>query len=72
MFIQPAVSRLETEWQVGHILQLNVGYEEIRSFGDSLQVTQTPTFILFDGQGREIQRWVGEAPTTDELPSPIS
>jgi len=69
MLVSPAVRGLEAEWQGGNFLRLNVGYERIRAIGDSLQVTRTPTFILFNAQGQELQRWIGEAPALDRLPT---
>lgn len=69
MLVLPAVRGLEAEWQGGIIMRLNVSFDVVRTIGNSLQVERTPTFILFDAQGQEIQRWVGEAPSVDDLPS---
>ena len=64
----PAVGRIEEEWTSGRVLRLNVSSETVKMYADSLEIKQTPTFILFDQKGREIKRWVGTAPKLTDLP----
>ncbi len=64
---RPLVQRLEQEWTAGQFVTLDVMDPQIRAFGYEVGFEVTPTFILFDAQGREVQRWVGRAPSLDEL-----
>lgn len=68
----PAVSRIAKEWKTGKVLRLNVGEfvgsKANQRFADRIGVQTTPTFILFDKDGQEQCRWVGEAPTLSDLP----
>lgn len=65
---RPLVKRLDQEWVGGRIVTLDVMKPRIRDYGDSVGFEVTPTFILFDATGNEVQRWVGRAPTLEELP----
>ncbi len=64
---RPLVQRLEREWAGGQVVTLDVMDPQIRRFGDEVGFEVTPTFILFDAQGQELQRWVGRAPALEEL-----
>ncbi len=67
---QPLVQRLEREWSDGQVVTLDVMDPQIRAFGTEVGFEVTPTFILFDAQGDEVQRWIGRAPGLDELQHP--
>jgi hypothetical protein len=62
------VQRLEREWTGGQVVTLDVMAPQIRLYGAEVGFEVTPTFILFDAQGREMQRWVGRVPGLAELP----
>lgn len=64
---RPLVQRLEKEWRGGRVVTLDVMDPQIRRFGDEVGFEITPTFILYDTQGQELGRWVGRAPTVEEL-----
>jgi hypothetical protein len=40
----------------------------VRTFGQQIGFETTPTFVLYDGNGHEMRRWVGSPPSLDELP----
>jgi thioredoxin-related protein len=61
------VQRLEEEWASGQVVTLDAMDPRIRAFGEEVDFQVTPTFILFDSQGSEIRRWVGRAPSLEEL-----
>jgi len=61
------VQRLDEEWSAGQIVTLDVMDAAIREFGDQVGFEVTPTFILYDAAGNEINRWVGRAPGLEEL-----
>ena len=52
---------------MGTIVTLDIMDPEIREFGEQVGFEVTPTFILFDTDGREVKRWVGRAPTLGDL-----
>lgn len=62
------MQRLEREWSGGQVVTLDIMDPQIRQFGAEVGFEVTPTFILFDAQGNEVQRWTGHAPRLDELP----
>jgi len=64
---RPLVQRLEQQWTTGQVVTLDVMDPQIRRFGAEVDFEVTPTFILFDPQGREVQRWVGRVPAVAEL-----
>lgn len=68
MIVIPAVGRITETWTAGRTLRLNLAIEANKDFAESLKVTDTPTFILFDASGEEQQRWVHDAPIVAELP----
>ena len=65
---RPLVQRLEREWTGGQVVTLDVMDPQIRLYGAEVGFEVTPTFILFDAQGHEVQRWVGRVPGLAELP----
>lgn len=64
---RPAVQRLAEAWTGGRLVSLDVMDPDIRRFGDEVGFEITPTFILYDTRGQELGRWVGRAPTVEEL-----
>jgi hypothetical protein len=68
MFQIPAVGRVAAEWKAGRVLRLNTLSQVNREYADSISVADTPAFILFDPAGREMQRWMREAPAVADLP----
>lgn len=68
MLVIPAVSRISDTWTTGRTVRLNMAIEVNKAYAESLKVSETPTFILFDASGREQNRWSGEAPSLAELP----
>jgi hypothetical protein len=65
--MKPIVDGLERDWETGHIVRLEFTEPAVRAFGDRVGFEITPTFILYDGNGQEIRRWVGNPPGLDEL-----
>ncbi|MER2599425.1 MAG: hypothetical protein ABTQ73_07895 [Caldilineales bacterium] len=61
------MQRLEQQWTAGKVVTLDVMEAPIRQFGAEVGFEVTPTFILFDPQGRELKRWTGRIPTVGEL-----
>ncbi|WP_322801674.1 hypothetical protein [Thermoflexus sp.] len=61
--------RIEREWRKGQVLYVEALSPAGRSFGRTYGLRFTPSFALFDGQGRMIRTWTGvaEAPTQAEL-----
>jgi thioredoxin-related protein len=62
------VSRLEEEWKTGQVIKLNMMNPATREFGAEVGFQFTPTFILFDGEGKELKRWRSQPPELGELP----
>ena len=60
MAIRPVVDGIEREWQ-GRLKVIRLDIQEAagRTLSRELEAMYTPTFILFDSQGREILRSVG-------------
>ncbi|MGH2593005.1 MAG: hypothetical protein ACRDGG_05785 [Anaerolineae bacterium] len=58
---------LERDWKAGQVLRLDVATPAGREFGKLHAFQFTPTFILFDGNGAEINRWVGRPPALRDL-----
>jgi hypothetical protein len=61
------VDELERGWQDGRVLRLEFTEPAVQIFGQQMGFETTPTFILYDGQGQEVQRWMGRPPSLDEL-----
>lgn len=61
--------RIEREWRQGQVLYVEALSPAGRSFGKTYGLRLTPSFALFDGQGRLIRTWTGTAgaPTRAEL-----
>jgi len=63
------VSRIESAWTAGTVLRLNMITDVNEAYAERLNVTTTPTFILFNAAGVEVDRWLLETPPLEELPS---
>jgi thioredoxin-related protein len=61
------VSRIGQEWTTGRVLNLNLSSGVNKEYADKIGVSTTPTFILFDPSGKELNRWVGTAPNASDL-----
>ncbi|MCS6964360.1 hypothetical protein [Thermoflexus sp.] len=61
--------RLEGEWRQGRVLYVEALSPAGRAFGKAYGLRLTPSFALFDGQGRLVRVWTGTAgmPTRGEL-----
>jgi hypothetical protein len=70
--MKPIVDGLERDWKTGHILRLEFTDPPVRAFGAQVGFETTPTFILYDGTGRELRRWISSPPGLDELNSETS
>ena len=63
------MSRLNETWSTGRILRLNLLWGEVnQQFSKEMKVERTPTWILFDAEGNEVDRWVDNLPSLEELP----
>jgi hypothetical protein len=62
------VSRVIEEWKGGRVLRLSLSSTVNQEYAKSIGAERTPTFVLFDAQGREVKRWVDAAPSPGELP----
>ncbi len=69
MAAKPIVDRLKAEWTTGQILRVDVLTPVGREFANQHGFEGTPTFVLFDGAGSEVQRWRGKPPELRELTS---
>jgi hypothetical protein len=65
--MKPIVDGLERDWEAGRVVRLEFTEPAVRVFGEQVGFETTPTFILYDGQGQEVRRWVGSPPGLDEL-----
>jgi hypothetical protein len=65
--MKPIVDGLERDWEAGQVLRLEFTEPAVRAFGKEVRFEITPTFILYDGSGQEIRRWVGGPPGLNEL-----
>ena len=70
--MKPVVDELEREWQEGQVLRLEFSEPAVQAFGSKVGFQVTPTFILYDGQGQEVQRWAGTVPALEELRGAMS
>ena len=57
MAAKPVVDGLERDWTAGQVIRLDILTPLGREFGRQHNFDYMPTFILFDGSGREIDRW---------------
>jgi hypothetical protein len=63
------VSRPEDGWKGGRIFRLNLSDSKaIQGYAAWHGVVRSPTFILFDKDGKEVRRWESAAPKIGELP----
>jgi hypothetical protein len=63
------VSRLNESWKSGRVLRLNLRWTEVnQQYSKEMKVERTPTWILFDPEGNEVERWVDNLPTLEQLP----
>ena len=67
MAAKPIVDRLERDWKTGQIVRVDILTAVGREFANQHDFQGTPTFVLFDGTGNEVQRWRGRLPELKEL-----
>ncbi len=67
MAAKPIVDRLKEDWKTGQILRVDVLTPVGREFAQQHGFEGTPTFVLFDGAGKEVNRWRGRPPALTEL-----
>jgi thioredoxin-related protein len=60
------VDSLQAEWKTGHVLRVDILTPVGREFARQHDFVGTPTFVLFDGTGKEIKRWQ-QPPQLSEL-----
>jgi thioredoxin-related protein len=60
------VDKLQTDWRTGQVLRVDILTPVGREFARQHDFVGTPTFVLFDGTGREIKRWQ-QPPSVSEL-----
>ena len=65
--MKPVVDGLEREWKTGRVIRVDVLSPVGREFGSRHGFRATPTFVLLDGRGTEVNRWVGRPPLLSEL-----
>ena len=51
------MDRLQADWKTGQVLRVDILTPVGREFARQHEFVGTPTFVLFDGQGKEIKRW---------------
>jgi len=51
------VDRLQSDWQTGQVLRVDILSPVGREFARRHDFTGTPTFVLFDGEGAQLKRW---------------
>ncbi|HEV3143143.1 MAG TPA: hypothetical protein VGZ47_04585 [Gemmataceae bacterium] len=62
------MSGIEEQWKSGRVVRLNTISEVTKKYAEKINVKDTPTFILFDAEGKEQRRWSREAPKLADLP----
>ena len=67
MAAKPIVDRLEQDWTTGQIVRVDILTPVGREFANRHDFQGTPTFVLFDDAGNEVQRWRGRPPELSEL-----
>ena len=70
--MKPIVDGIERDWEAGYVLRLEFTEPAVRAFGEKVGFETTPTFILYDGNGQELGRWVGSPPDLEALESETS
>lgn len=61
------MDRLQSEWTTGQVVRVNILEAVGREFARAHAFEGTPTFVLFDGAGREVRRWRGGPPTLADV-----
>lgn len=51
------MDRLQTNWKTGRVLRVDILTSIGREFARRHDFVGTPTFVLFDGKGKEVKRW---------------
>jgi len=64
---KPVVDGLEREWTGGRVIRVDIRSAEGGAFAAKHSLTLTPSFILFDGTGREAGRWTGLPPSFGDI-----
>jgi hypothetical protein len=59
------VDSLQAEWKTGHVLRVDILTPVGREFARQHDFVGTPTFVLFDSQGKEIKRWQAPPPLSE-------
>ena len=62
------MSGIAEKWKTGRVVRLNTISEINKKYAERINVKDTPTFILFDADGKEVRRWNRETPKLAELP----
>ena len=60
------MDRLQADWKTGRVLRVDILTPIGREFARQHDFVGTPTFVLFDGTGRERKRWQ-QPPQLSEL-----
>ena len=60
------MDRLQSDWETGRVLRVDILTPLGREFARRHEFVGTPTFVLFDAQGRETKRWQ-QPPSLGEL-----
>jgi thioredoxin-related protein len=60
------VDGLQAAWKNGRVLRVDILTPAGREFARRHDFVSTPTFVLFDGGGREVKRWQ-RPPAVSEL-----
>ena len=64
---RPVVDGLEREWTDGRVIRVDIRSADGGAFASRHGLTLTPSFILFDGAGREAGRWTGRPPALGDI-----
>ena len=51
------MDKLQTAWKTGYVLRVDILNPIGREFARRHAFVGTPTFVLFDGKGKEVKRW---------------
>ena len=60
------MDRLESDWKAGRVLRVDILTPIGREFARRHDFVGTPTFVLFNGNGTEVKRWL-QPPQLNEL-----
>jgi hypothetical protein len=64
--MKPTVDGLQRSWTAGQVIRVDILTPIGREFADRHGFDGTPTFVLFNGAGREVGRW-RTPPSINEL-----